>query len=167
MTDAWPFSFDAVLGLGSNMGDKAGNIRRALALLADDDGTEVATVSALYRTAPWGVIDQDWFVNACATVRTRLSSRDLLKRCLAIEAEMKRVRELRWGPRIIDIDILVFRDEVSPDPELTIPHPRITARSFILVPMAEIAPDVRIAGRRIADWRDAVDCSDVVPFQGH
>lgn len=153
---------EALLGLGSNIGEKAENIRAALELLAKPGDIEVVRVSKLYRTAPWGVTDQDWFVNACASVRTALSPVELLRRCLGVEAEMKRVRERHWGPRIIDVDVLTYGDETSDTAELKLPHPRITERGFVLVPMADIAPGLVLNGRTIVEWRDAIDTSDVV-----
>ncbi len=156
------FKLNAILGLGSNIGDKAENIRTALRLLSAEGDIAVVRVSKFYRTAPWGVTDQDWFVNACAVVSTRLSAVELLRRCLGIEAEMKRVRERHWGPRIIDVDVLTFGEETSDTAELKLPHPRITERGFVLVPFAEIAPDTIINGRSIGAWRDAIDTSDDV-----
>jgi 2-amino-4-hydroxy-6-hydroxymethyldihydropteridine diphosphokinase len=158
----WREDFDAVLGLGSNIGDKAANVTRALALLCEQGDIHLVRASSLYRTAPWGVTDQDWFVNACATVRTELPAIELLRRCLAVEERMQRIREQRWGPRIIDVDVLVHRDEVSSVPELILPHPRITERGFVLVPMADVAPGLHLAGRTIAQWCAATDTSDVV-----
>jgi len=160
--EAWRADFDAVIGLGSNVGDKPANLARAVELLTAGDEVEVVRLSQTYRTAPWGKIDQDWFANACATVRTGLSALALLRRCLAVEETMKRIRQERWGPRIIDVDVLIYRDEVSSGPELILPHPRITERAFVLVPMAEVAPAVRIGGKTIVEWRDAADSSEVI-----
>lgn len=157
--------FDAVIGLGSNVGDKARNIRQAIALLAEAGDIRVVGISRLYRTAPWGKLDQDWFVNACVSVATDLAPRDLLARCLAVEATMKRVRQERWGPRIIDVDVLVYRDVILNEPDLVLPHPRITDRAFVLVPLAEIAPDLEIAGHGLAHWLARLDASDVVPLE--
>jgi 2-amino-4-hydroxy-6-hydroxymethyldihydropteridine diphosphokinase len=156
--------YDAVLGLGSNVGDKPANIARALALLTERGDIRLVATSRLYRTAPWGVLDQDWFVNACASIATDLAPHELLARCLAVEAEMKRLRERRWGPRIIDIDVLVYRDVRLDQPELVLPHPRIAERAFVLVPLAEIAPEIVVAGHPLAHWLSRVDASDVVPL---
>ncbi len=159
------FAFDAVIGLGSNVGDKAANIRRAIGLLTEAGDIRVVRASRLYRTAPWGVTDQDWFVNACISVVTHLSPEALLARCLGVEQEMKRVRETRWGPRIIDVDVLTYRHETRDTPELILPHPRIVERAFVLVPMIEIAADLEIAGHPLAHWLSRLDASDVVPFE--
>lgn len=156
--------YDALIGLGSNMGDKADNIRRAVALLGEAGDIQVVAQSRLYRTAPWGVTEQDWFVNGCIAVATELSPAALLKRCLGVEDTMKRVREQRWGPRVIDVDVLDYRGMVFDDPDLTLPHPRIRERAFVLVPLAEIAPDLEIGGHRLDHWLTQVDAREVTPI---
>jgi 2-amino-4-hydroxy-6-hydroxymethyldihydropteridine diphosphokinase len=156
--------YDAVIGLGSNVGDKPANITRAIELLTGRGDIRLVATSRLYRTAPWGVLEQDWFVNACASVATDLAPRELLARCLAVEAEMKRVREQRWGPRIIDVDVLVYRDVRLDEPDLVLPHPRIAERAFVLVPLMEIAPEIVVAGHSLAHWLSRLDASDVVPL---
>jgi 2-amino-4-hydroxy-6-hydroxymethyldihydropteridine diphosphokinase len=167
MTDhtPWHEDFDAVIGLGSNVGEKARNIAHAIELLTEPGDIRLVRASKIYRTAPWGKIEQDWFANACIAIKTELSSAVLLDRCLGVEQAMKRVRVQRWGPRIIDVDVLVYRDEVSMDPHLTLPHPRIMDRGFVLVPFADIAPGLVIGGRTIADGLARVDHSDVVPLE--
>jgi 2-amino-4-hydroxy-6-hydroxymethyldihydropteridine diphosphokinase len=172
MTEAEPGAqppWTALLGLGSNMGDKAGNIARAIALLTAPGDVRLVGASRLYRTAPWGVTDQDWFVNACIAVKTALAPRELLERCLGVEQEMRRVREKRWGPRVIDVDVLVYRDVTCndvtlSDPDLVLPHPRITERGFVLVPLAELAPELELSGHTLADWISRIDTTDVVPL---
>ena len=164
-------SWTALLGLGSNIGDKAANIARAIALLTAPGDVHLAGASRLYRTAPWGVTDQDWFVNACIAVRTALAPHDLLARCLGVEQEMRRVRERRWGPRVIDVDVLVYRDAASKsvtlnETDLILPHPRITERGFVLVPLAELAPALELSGHTLAYWLERTNTSDVVPFEG-
>lgn len=160
--------WDAVLGLGSNMGDKAANLERAIALLTERGDVRLVARSRFYRTAPWGVVDQDWFVNACIGVATALTPRELLARCQEVEARMGRVRRIHWGPRVIDVDILLYRDRVIAEPDLVVPHPRIGERGFVLVPLAEVAPEARIpptapGGRTVRDLLAAIDASDVVP----
>jgi 2-amino-4-hydroxy-6-hydroxymethyldihydropteridine diphosphokinase len=159
-----PAGFDALIGLGSNVGDKRANISRAIALLTEPGDVRLVRASRLYRTAPWGVLDQDWFVNACISVATKLAPRELLARCLAVEQEMKRVREQRWGPRVIDADVLAYHDFTMNEPDLVLPHPRIAERAFVLVPLAEIAPDLEIQGHGLAHWLARVDAGDVVPL---
>jgi 2-amino-4-hydroxy-6-hydroxymethyldihydropteridine diphosphokinase len=156
--------FDAIVALGSNLGDKAGRIAEAIALLTEAGDIRLVARSRNFRTAPWGKTDQDWFVNACIAVATELSARDLLARCQAVEKRMGRVRDERWGPRVIDLDVLVYRDLTSDEAELTLPHPRITERAFVLAPLAEVAPELCIKGRTVTDWLAALDCSDVAPL---
>jgi len=141
---------DAALSLGSNLGDKRANLARAIERLSDH-GLRLLARSADYRTPPWGPVAQDWFVNACLLVRTSRSPQSLLDLCLEVEGELGRVRDLRYGPRVIDIDILTYDDLALDTPELTIPHPRLRERAFVLVPLAEIAPDLLIGGERVAD----------------
>jgi 2-amino-4-hydroxy-6-hydroxymethyldihydropteridine diphosphokinase len=158
-------AFDGLIGLGSNIGDKAGNIARAIELLTEPGDIRLVRKSRLYRTAPWGVLDQDWFVNACIAVKTDLSPGELLARCLGVEQEMKRVREQRWGPRLIDVDVLVYRDVVMTEADLILPHPRITERAFVLVPLVEIAPTLAIGGHPLEHWLRGIDAADVVPLE--
>ncbi|MCC7250337.1 2-amino-4-hydroxy-6-hydroxymethyldihydropteridine diphosphokinase [Hyphomicrobium sp.] len=165
MTESSTPAFDALIGLGSNIGDKAANIRRAIGLLTEQGDIRLMRASRLYRTAPWGVTDQDWFVNACIAVATDLPPRELLARCLAVEDTMGRVREKHWGPRVIDVDLLAYGDAAMNDPDLTLPHPRITARAFVLVPLSEIAPSLEIAGHGLAHWLAETNADEVVPLE--
>ncbi len=158
--------FDAVLGLGSNIGDRVGNIEDAIARLTADGVVKLVARSRYYRTAPWGVTDQDWFVNACIAVKADVSARELLARCQAVENGMARVRTQRWGPRNIDVDILTFRDQKIVEPDLVVPHPRIAERAFVLVPLKDVAPDVRIDGASIDEMLSRLDASDVQPLAG-
>ncbi len=155
---------DAALSLGSNQGDKKDAIESALSLIGEHPDTDVLVRSRLYRTVPWGDTEQDWFVNACAIVRTSLSPRALLDLCLSIEARLGRDRaqSRRWGPRPIDIDVLFYDDIAVEEPGLILPHPHLFERAFVLVPLAEIDPDRVLAGRRIAEAAAALDASDVV-----
>jgi dihydropteroate synthase len=140
-----------VLALGGNVGDKVASLRRALRALAGVPEIELTAASRLYRTAPWGKTDQDWFVNACALGRTTLSPNALLERIKGLEVELGREPAVRWGPRVIDIDLIGY-DEVSLKTErLTLPHPELFNRAFVLVPLAEIAPDLVIGGVRVGD----------------
>lgn len=155
---------EAVLGLGSNMGDKSANIDRAVAILCSAGDIRLKARSRNYRTAPWGVTDQDWFVNACVRVQTRLTPHQLLARCQDVESLLGRVRRLRWGPRTIDVDILDFDGISMNEPDLVLPHPRIADRAFVLVPLAEIAPSLKIRGTPVATLLAAADTSDVEAF---
>jgi len=132
----------AYIGLGSNMGDKSGNIQKALVLLGQFSKIKVVKKSSLYETEPVGYEDQDWFVNAVAELETGLSPQELLDALMKIEQDMGRKREIKWGPRTIDLDILLYNQLCLNEPDLIIPHPRMHERAFVLVPLAEIAPDV-------------------------
>lgn len=142
---------EAAIALGSNIGDKAGNLDRAVAALAATSGIRVTARSRYYRTAPWGIADQDWFVNAVVLVETALSPRALLEASLAIEARLGRVRGRRWGSRLIDLDILTFGDLVVDEPGLVIPHPRMMERAFVLAPLAELMADRVIGEASVAE----------------
>ncbi len=131
----------AYIGLGSNLGDPVAQLHRALAGLAAMYEVEVVKVSTFYRNPPWGPPDQPWYVNAVAQVKTRLTAEELLRSLQRLEASLGRVRGERWGPRIIDLDLLLYDGEVSRAPELTLPHPEMHRRAFVLAPLAEIAPE--------------------------
>ncbi|MGQ0672609.1 MAG: 2-amino-4-hydroxy-6-hydroxymethyldihydropteridine diphosphokinase [Hyphomicrobium sp.] len=156
--------FDAILALGSNVGDKRANIAEAIGLLQSDFGVAIERRSRDFKTPPWGVTDQDWFANACVGVATGLSPARLLKACQGVEATMGRVRAGRWGPRNIDVDILVHHAGPVSSAALTLPHPRITERAFVLAPLADIAPGLVIQGKSVADWLERVDRQGIEPF---
>ena len=137
----------AYIGLGSNLGDKKTNIKKALKLLDTAPGLRVKKVASLYRTAPVGNTRQDWFINTVAGVETNLNPRQLLAFLLDVEAGLGRVRSVRWGPRTIDLDLLVFGQEEIRAPGLIVPHPRMCDRAFVMTPLAEIAPGLIIPGR--------------------
>jgi len=138
------------LGLGSNIGDKPGNIRRALALLEERGIIRLCAVSSIYRTPPWGYARQEFFANACALAKTHLAPLELLAAVTSTEKDMGRKPSFRWGPRLIDIDILFYGTESFEDPKLSLPHKSLFDRAFVLVPLAEIAPNLEISGRSIA-----------------
>ena len=140
-----------LIGLGGNLGDPAKNIQDALTLIGAHEGCRVEAVSSLWRTPPWGKTDQPDFINACAKVATRLEPRAFLALCLQTEQALKRVRSERWGPRSIDIDILFFGFRKIEEEGLVVPHPRIAERAFVLVPLAEIAPELVLEGETIAE----------------
>jgi 2-amino-4-hydroxy-6-hydroxymethyldihydropteridine diphosphokinase len=149
------------LSLGGNLGDPAKSMGAALRMLDADGDTRVTGVSSLYRTPPWGKLDQPDFLNAAAEISTGLAPRALLDLCLDAERKLKRVREERWGPRLIDIDILVFGERVIHETGLEVPHPRMLERAFVLAPLAEIAPGLVVGGRSITDRLVAVDTSGI------
>ncbi len=130
------------LGLGGNVGDVAQAMRSALDALAADHRSRIVAVSSLWSTPPWGVTDQPNFLNAVAEIRTGLSPMDLLDAGLEIERTLKRQRQDRWGPRTLDIDIILFGNRRIDEPGLQVPHPRAGERAFVTVPLAEIAPDL-------------------------
>jgi 2-amino-4-hydroxy-6-hydroxymethyldihydropteridine diphosphokinase len=154
---------EAGLSLGSNLGDRAQAIEAALRFLDESGDVRVMSGSRLYQTAPWGDQNQDAFLNACALVETELSPRDLLDLCLDIERRLGRDRASgrRWGPRRLDIDLLFYDDVGLSEPELTLPHPHLFERAFVLVPLSEIAGARSIGGRSVAQAADAVDKSGV------
>ena len=136
----------AYLSLGSNLDDREANVRKALDHLAANPGIRVKKVSSLYETAPIGVTEQGDFINAVVWIETDLNPRNLLDAILDIEKIVGRVRNLRGGPRVIDIDILLYDDVEISTLELTIPHPEMMNRAFVLIPLAEIAPDLELPG---------------------
>lgn len=137
----------AYIALGSNMGDRRNNLVKSLDLLFTEPGIKLLACSSIYETEPVGGPDQGPFLNACLAVKTDLPPVKLLKHMLSVEDKMKRVRQQRWGPRIIDLDLLVYADLVMDTPFLQLPHPRLTERDFVLIPLAEIAPDLIIPGK--------------------
>lgn len=156
--------FDCIVALGSNLGDKAANIDRAIMLLTERGDVRLVRRSSNYATEPWGKTDQDWFVNACIAVATKLSPRALLLRCQEIEQEMGRVHTEKWGPRIIDLDLLVYGTQAIREPDLVLPHPYIGERAFVLAPLMDIAPDLVIDGRSVRAMYDAIDKASVRPL---
>lgn len=133
----------AYLGLGSNLGDRLARIEEACARLRATTRISALECSPVYETAPVGGPAQACFLNAVARIETTLAPRALLVACLAIEQDMGRVREARNGPRTIDLDVLLYADRVVAEPQLTIPHPRLCERRFVLAPLADLAADLR------------------------
>ncbi len=131
------------IGVGSNLGIPEANCRRAMDLLQREPGVRVERRSQLFRSEPVGVLDQPRFVNAAALLATALSPREMLYRLLAIERRLGRVRRVKWGPRIIDLDILFYDRLTLNSPALVIPHPHIAKRRFVLAPLADLAPGLR------------------------
>ena len=150
---------EALVGLGGNIGEVRATLDRAVAALCDESDVRLVAQSSDYATPPWGVVDQPPFVNRCITIETKLTPRALLDRALAVERTLgrDRARERRWGPRPVDIDLLAYGDVAIAEPDLTLPHPRLFERAFVLVPLAEIVPDRVIAGVRVRDALARVD----------
>jgi len=134
----------AFIGLGANLGDPEVQVRRAIQALGELPRTHLLAASSLYRSAPVGVGEQPDFINAVARVETELSARELLEELLAAEARFGRERPSPGAPRKLDLDLLLYGDRVLAEPGLVVPHPRMHERAFVLVPLAEIAPDVSI-----------------------
>ena len=151
----------ATLGLGGNLGDPRKAMAEALQALDARGDCAVIAVSRLYRTPPWGKTDQAWFFNACARIETTLAPEALLDTCLEIERAMKRVRDERWGPRTLDIDVLTFEGVAQAAPRLELPHPRMTERGFVLMPLADFAAEMPVFGRTIADWLQQADVAGI------
>lgn len=131
----------AFIGIGSNVGDRAAHIAAAIGRIAELPRAELIKVSSLIETEPAGVRDQGKFLNGAAELRTELDPLELLDELQSIESDLGRVRAVRWGPRTIDLDILLYDNEVIDDDRLRVPHPLMCERGFVLVPLAEIAPD--------------------------
>jgi 2-amino-4-hydroxy-6-hydroxymethyldihydropteridine diphosphokinase len=153
----------AFVAFGGNVGDARATIGRAIAAFCDGTQVKLVARSSDYRTPPWGVTEQPPFINACIAVETRLSPRGLLDRAQEVERTFGRDRlgETRWGPRTLDIDILSYDDVAVEEPMLTLPHPRLFERAFVLVPLVEIAPDATIGGRSLAEALGRLDCSGI------
>jgi 2-amino-4-hydroxy-6-hydroxymethyldihydropteridine diphosphokinase len=145
------------VGLGSNLGDRAGMLNRAAREIASIDRVRVVQWSPVYETEPVGRIDQPKFLNAVGELETGLPPVDLLRELLSIEARMGRIRGERWGPRAIDLDILLYEGLVQAGPEVTVPHPELEHRRFVLVPFRELDPDVvhPVNGMTIGELADA------------
>lgn len=161
MPDGW---ISIGLGLGGNLGDPAATIAKALHMLEDRGQVRIDAISRLYRTKPWGPVKQPDFANACAIGATHLAPHALLDEVKTIENALGRVAGERWGPRAIDIDILFYAGETRDTPDLVIPHKSLFERAFVLIPLAEIAPDLEIAGRSVGEAAAAVDASGVKPW---
>jgi 2-amino-4-hydroxy-6-hydroxymethyldihydropteridine diphosphokinase len=156
-------SAEAFIALGGNVGDVRASFNRAIALLCDGTQVRLTARSSDYRTPPWGVTDQPPFINAAIAVTTTLSPHALLARAQDCERALGRDRahEQRWGPRPIDLDLLAYDDLAVNDATLTLPHPRLFERAFVLAPLAEVAPDRVIAGVRVRDALARVDTTGI------
>jgi 2-amino-4-hydroxy-6-hydroxymethyldihydropteridine diphosphokinase len=155
-------SVAAYIGVGANIGSPEEQVRNALDELANLPATRLERVSSLYRTAPVGFVDQPDFVNAVAKVETALDARELLDALLGIERRHGRVREFPNGPRTLDLDVLLYGDMELNEPGLIVPHPRMHERAFVMVPLAEIAPELLVPGRgSVRDLVQKVDTNAV------
>jgi 2-amino-4-hydroxy-6-hydroxymethyldihydropteridine diphosphokinase len=156
-------SSQAFLSLGSNLGPGPALIDEAISRLTASEGVTVSQKAPLYKTSPVGPVPQPDFTNTVIAVTTALSPEQLMAVCHSVERAMGRDRskELRWGPRRIDIDMIAFGDESRAGPDLILPHPRFAERAFVLVPLNDIAPEAVIGGHRVADYLARLDRSGV------
>ena len=150
------------LSIGANLGDREGTLKRAVALLDANPDVTVTAVSPFYETPPWGKEDQPPFINGAVAVETSLAGPDLLERCLAIERQLGRGRHEKWGARTIDIDLVYSPDEACQTQTLTLPHPYLTQRAFVLVPLRDLVPDLILFGRPIDDWLAQLPDTDAI-----
>ena len=151
----------AWLGLGGNLGDVQAAMAAALQQVNDSADAKIVRVSSIYRTPPWGKTDQPWFLNCCAEVETSLSPEALLNLCQQVEHAGKRERVERWGPRTIDVDIIAIEGVEQLEQRLTLPHPRARERAFVLLPLAEIAPDVELNGDTVSNHLRSIDAGEI------
>lgn len=153
----------ALIAIGSNLGDRTGNVREAVRLVADGVKATLISMSSLYETEPWGVKEQGPFVNAAMVVDTDLAPLELLAHLKSVEASMGRTRTVHWGPRVIDLDIIFLDDMVIEEKGLKVPHPGADERAFVMVPLAEIAPDFvhPATGATLAGMAGSLDKSGV------
>jgi 2-amino-4-hydroxy-6-hydroxymethyldihydropteridine diphosphokinase len=158
-----PWSY---LGLGSNLGDRLANLQRAVDLLDDTPGIRVDASSRVWETEPVGGVEQPDFLNAVIRVETSLEPLELLAACHRVEDALGRTREVRWGPRTIDVDVLLLDGLAISEPDLIVPHPRLTERAFVLLPLLELDPHPVLAdGSRVVDIRLGPDAaSGARPF---
>ncbi|MGH6768836.1 MAG: 2-amino-4-hydroxy-6-hydroxymethyldihydropteridine diphosphokinase [Xanthobacteraceae bacterium] len=154
---------EALIALGGNLGDVRTTFDRALAMLCDGARVRLLARSSDYATPPWGVEDQPAFVNLCAAVETSLAPHALLAHAQEVERAFgrDRAKERRWGPRRLDIDLLAYDGVMLDTPDLTLPHPRLFERAFVLVPLAEIRPDSAIGGIRVRDALAKIDAAGI------
>ncbi len=154
---------EALLALGGNVGNSRAILDRAVALLCDGDEVQLLARSSDYRTPPWGFKYQAPFINLCIAVDTKLGPRELLGRAQEVELKLGRDRthEKRWGPRTADIDIIAYDDLAVAELGLTLPHPRLFERAFVLLPLAEIAPERIISGRKVREALATVNTAGI------
>lgn len=156
----------AFVALGSNLGDSRAHLAQAVDALAALPGTRVVARSRIFQTPPWGVLEQPVFLNAAVRLETSLAPHELLDALLGIERAAGRIRDQRWGPRTLDLDLLHMDGVEVHDDRLTLPHPRMSERAFVLLPLHDVAPELLIPGQgKVADLLSAIDSAgcEVIP----
>jgi 2-amino-4-hydroxy-6-hydroxymethyldihydropteridine diphosphokinase len=151
----------AYIGLGGNIGDVYSNFFKALELLDDKPGVKVLKISSVYKTPPWGITNQDWFVNTCAVLDFSISPVSLLEDCLDVEDRLNRARTVRWGPRTMDLDILFIEDFEIKTENLIVPHPRTHLRSFVIKPLYDLNDQLIVQNKTIAQWLESFDKAEL------
>jgi 2-amino-4-hydroxy-6-hydroxymethyldihydropteridine diphosphokinase len=154
MEQAW-------IALGSNIAPRETYLQQAIQMLSEHEEIKLNQVSTVYETEPVGYENQDQFLNLVAEVETSLDPMELLRICQKIEQDLGRKRIIRWGPRTVDLDILLYSTENMNVEELILPHPRMHERAFVLVPLAEIAPKLLLKDKRVQEWLDTLPAQDV------
>ncbi|MCM3227640.1 2-amino-4-hydroxy-6-hydroxymethyldihydropteridine diphosphokinase [Terribacillus saccharophilus] len=154
MKQAW-------IALGSNIAPRETYLQQAIQMLSEHEEIKLNQVSTVYETEPVGYENQDQFLNLVAEVETSLDPMELLRICQKIEQDLGRKRIIRWGPRTVDLDILLYSTENMNVEELILPHPRMHERAFVLVPLAEIAPELLLKDKRVQEWLDTLPAQDV------
>jgi 2-amino-4-hydroxy-6-hydroxymethyldihydropteridine diphosphokinase len=161
-----PEPVTACVALGSNLDGPRARVESGFEALSSLPHTFLRARSRLYRTPPWGVVDQPDFINAAARLETSLPPRRLLDALLGIEAAAGRMRAVRNGPRTLDLDLLLYGDRIIDEPRLTVPHPRLHERAFVLLPLADVAADREVPGRgRVADLLAGIDTTGCAPLE--
>jgi 2-amino-4-hydroxy-6-hydroxymethyldihydropteridine diphosphokinase len=155
---------EIVLGLGTNLGNRLDNLQRAVAGLAEE--MTITAVSPIYQTPPWGITDQPDFLNCCLTADSDLPPKELLIFIKNLETEIGRLPGKRWGPRLIDIDLLFYANQIVKTEKLTVPHPSLHERKFVLRPLADIVPDFvhPVLGQTVVELLTAVPPTDITPY---
>lgn len=142
--------YRAYLGLGTNMGDREGYLIEACKIINSNPKINILNESKIYETKAWGYTEQDDFLNMCLEVQTILTPKQMLEVCADVELKLDRVRDIRWGPRTIDVDILFYANEIINEENLIVPHPKIKERAFVLIPLMELNKDLEIEGKKIS-----------------
>ncbi|UMZ74916.1 2-amino-4-hydroxy-6-hydroxymethyldihydropteridine diphosphokinase [Natranaerofaba carboxydovora] len=148
---------EVYLSLGTNVGDRLDNLRQAVSLISEFESCEIIKVSGVYETKPWGYTEQDDFYNLCICMQTELPPYELLNKCQQVEKELDRKRDFKWGPRTMDVDILLYGDLTNEDETLTIPHKHMHERAFVLYPLMDIDKDLIVKDKTIEEWCELLD----------